>query len=118
MKRYCGWIFLFFWYSIYAQQYHSDDISKLEINLSAECEPLTTAAGCVNLVSGHFFQVEQDLVSNTIEPLNLIRYYDSGSLAESFIGTGHGSQFPLFASDIQNSARHSHAMSSERDGFF
>lgn len=93
------------------------DIEEMDIALSAECEPITTVAGCVNVLSGHFFQVEQDLIGNTIDPLKLTRYYDSANGKETFLGVGFGSQFPLFASDIQEGARHVNLMISERDGF-
>jgi hypothetical protein len=52
-------------------------ISQLEPILSAECEPLATVAGCVNVISGRFFQMEKDLSSDAIEPLHLIRFLRS-----------------------------------------
>lgn len=100
---------------LFADDY--DDISKLDIVLPGECEPLATVAGCINVASGHFFQVEQDLVSNTIDPISLTRFYDSHSEHESFLGTGFGCQFPLMASDYQKGVKHTYAMISERDGF-
>ena len=93
------------------------DISKREIILSAECEPLITVADCVNVASGHFFQVKQDLVGNTIDPLQLTHSYDSGSIIETFMGFAFGSQFPLIASHVQGDPKHIYAMISERDGF-
>jgi hypothetical protein len=45
---------------IYAKETNID-ISQLEINLSAECEPLTSIADYVSMTSGQFFQVENDL---------------------------------------------------------
>lgn len=95
----------------------NQEISQLDITLSAECEPLTTVADCVNLISGHFFQIDKDLQGSTIDPVNLTRYYDSGNRGESFMGFGFGCQFPLLASDIQEGARHSHGLISEREGF-
>ncbi len=95
----------------------NQEISQLAITLSAECEPLTTIADCVNLVSGHFFQVDQDLQGSAIDPLHLTRYYDSGNRIESFMGFGFGCQFPILASDIQEGARHSYGLISEREGF-
>ena len=95
----------------------SEDIEKMDIALSAECEPITTVAGCVNVLSGHFFQVEQDLIGNTIDPLRLTRYYDSANSMETFLGTGFGSQYPLLASKSQNGIRHNYVLISERDGF-
>ena len=71
-----------------------DDI--FDFAISSECEPLTTVANCVNVLSGNFFLVEKDLIGNTIEPLDLTRFYDSGSHAESSLGYGLGSQiFPF-----------------------
>lgn len=93
------------------------DIGQADPVLSAECEPLTTVANCVNVISGRFFQIEKDLVSTAIEPLHITRFYDSGSLYESFLGFGFGSQFPLWASDLQDGARHHYSMISEREGF-
>ena len=87
------------------------------LTLSAECEPLTSVAGCVNVRSGHFFQIEKDLTSNTIDPLEMVRYYDSGSENESFLGYGFGSGFPLWASDGLEGARHDYVLISEREGF-
>lgn len=98
-------------------QQGSIDLGQLKPILSAECEPLATVAGCVNVISGRFFQIEKDLSSNAVEPLNLIRFYDSGNTSESSIGFGFGLQFPLWASDFQEGARHSYAMISEREGF-
>ncbi|MBA3722214.1 MAG: hypothetical protein H0W88_07425 [Parachlamydiaceae bacterium] len=94
-----------------------DDISQLNIQLSAECEGLTTVADCVNVISGHFFQSDIDLVSNTIDPIRIIRFYDSGCRSQSAIGAGFGFQFPLYATEIQKTSRHSYAMISEREGF-
>lgn len=118
MKSYFKLVLLLFsfCFSAYAND-EDQDISKIDISLSAECEPLTTVAGCVNLVSGQFFQVDHDLLGNTIDPLHLTRYYDSSSRTESFFGLGFGSQFPVLASDIQKGSKHSYAMISERDGF-
>lgn len=94
-----------------------EDISQIELSLSADCEPLTTVADCVNLVSGQFFQVDCDLISNTIDPIRLIRYYESKNSMQSFLGLGFGCQFPLFASEMQTQLKHFHALISERDGF-
>ena len=103
--------------SIFGNISNSTDIDQFEPNLSAECEPLAAVAECVNVISGHFFQIEKDLKGNTIEPLDFIRYYDSGDVAESFLGYGFGSGFPLWASAIQKGARHHYGMISERENF-
>ena len=93
------------------------DIGELEPVLSAESEPLTTVKGCVNILSGQFFQVDNDLISQSIEPINLVRTYDSGNENESSLGFGFGTQFPIWASDLQDGARHCYVLISEREGF-
>ena len=93
-------------------------IDPLNPVLSAECEPLTSVGGCVNVISGGFFQIEKDLVGNTIEPMSLIRFYDSGNTSESSLGFGFGSQYPLWASDVEKGARHHYGLISERESFF
>jgi RHS repeat-associated protein len=112
--------FLFFFFCaffpIFAED-DFDDISKLEITLSGDCEPLTTIADCVNVVSGNFFQMEKDLIGNTIDPISFTRFYDSSNKNETFVGYGYGSQYPLVASEMQDTNHHSYALISERDGF-
>ncbi len=93
-----------------------DNIYSKDIELPSESEPLATVAGCVNVVSGSFYQVECDLVSNTIDPVRIIRSYDSQSKVEPFLGIGFSLQFPVFASTYQKNARHSYALISEREG--
>ena len=98
----------------------SDEFTEsdpLDLVLSAECEPLTTVADCVNVISGNFFQIEKDLIGNTIEPMSFTRYYDSGNKGESFLGFGFGSQYPLWASDVEKGVRHHYGLISEREGF-
>jgi len=106
------------------QDEHQEDFPKgfsnfdhFESTLSAECEPLATIADCVNVVTGSFFQIEKDLKGTTIDPLDFMRYYDSESEAESFLGYGFGSGFPLWASDIEKGARHHYGLISERENF-
>jgi len=94
-----------------------ENMSQLEITLSAECEPLTCVHDCVNVQSGQFFQVNQDFVGNTIDPLCFNRFYDSGNYSMSTIGSGFGSQFPLHATTVHHGDKHSYAMISEREGF-
>lgn len=96
----------------------SVDISQIDPVLSAECEPLTTVGQCVNVVSGHFFQIEKDIVSHSIEPLNITRCYDSSNMSEGTAGLGFGMEYPIWASEIQESARHYYALVSEREGAF
>lgn len=93
------------------------EVNLLDLSLSAECEPLTTIEGCVNVCSGRFFQIDEDLSSQAIEPLSLVRTYDSANRSESFLGYGFGSQFPLLASYTQKGSRHIYIMISEREGF-
>ena len=102
--------------SLFAEKDYQD-IGTLDFQLSADCEPLATVAGCVNVESGRFFQVEHDFVGNTVDPIRLTRFFDSGNSMESFLGLGVGTQFALLATEDQESARHSYAMVSARDGF-
>ena len=95
-----------------------DDLSLRDVTLSSESEPLATVAGCVNAVTGHYFQVETDLVGNTIDPLKIVRFYDSQSKLETSLGVGFGTQFPILASTSQKNARHSYALISEREGSY
>ena len=101
-----------------AEEDEFDDISQLKVELSADCEPLIIVADCVNVQTGSFFQVDRDLIGNSIDPLSVIRYYDSAKKSETFMGYGFGSQFPLLASETQDSSHHTYAMICERDGVF
>lgn len=92
-------------------------IDQLEVSLSADCEPLVTIAGCVNVASGQFHSRENDFFGTTIDPLTIERFFDGSSMMESFMGTGFGCQHPFLASSIQKSSNHTYAMISERDGF-
>jgi len=85
--------------------------------LSAECEPLSTVAGCVNVRSGYFFQVNTDIKGTTIDPLDFVIHYDSCSSSESFLGYGFGSGFPLWASSVEKGARHHYGLISESENF-
>jgi RHS repeat-associated protein len=95
---------------------HAQYDDSLNLELSAEAEPLTTIAGCVNVSSGHLFFIDKDVLGNTVEPLPFIRYYDSGNNIESILGYGCGSQFPLWASSLIEGGRHNYARISEREG--
>lgn len=53
----------------------SFDETAALVNL--EGEPNSIAAGCVNVISGDFFDIEQDLVIQGAEPLILERGYSS-----------------------------------------
>ena len=64
-----------------------------------------------------FFQVDQDLTGNSVDPIHFSRYYDRGNSNETFLGYQFGSRSPLLASDEQDSSKHSYALISERGGF-
>lgn len=115
MKKFLIFFIFIFQISV-ATEKEYDDISTFEYKISAEAEPLTLVASCVNVESGRFFQVEEDFVGNTIDPIHLVRCYDSGSCAESFLGLGTGLQFSLFVSDKQEGSKHSYTAISLRDG--
>lgn len=104
-------------FSVYSTYPESEDFYQFDIALSAECEPLTSVAGCVNVISGRLFQIEHDFLGNTIDPLHLTRYYDSGNPLESFFGVGFGCQFALFASPPHMQHQQIDALISEREGF-
>ena len=87
-------------------------------SFSADCEPLAIVAGCVNVISGSFFQKEMDLQGTTLDPIHFVRTYDSSCMAHSFLGLGFSSSFPLWASQMQKSARHSYGVISERENAF
>nr|MBA2728197.1 RHS repeat protein [Parachlamydiaceae bacterium] len=94
------------------------DISQMEFILSAEFEPLSVVAGCVNVSTGAFFQVDYDFSGDSIDPIQLTRIYDDKNYYETFLGFKFGCQYPLLATPTQNGARHSHALIEERNGFF
>jgi RHS repeat-associated protein len=99
------------------QTYAKDqDISTLDINLSAESEPSLIVADCVNVSSGTFFQVECDLIGNTIDPLRITRFFDSRDLSCLVFGAGWGSQFPLTATNMQNDSKKVYIMFCEHEG--
>jgi len=97
---------------------HIDVNTENCTKLSAECEPLLTEGDCVNVLTGHFYQMEQDFRGKTIDPIEVLRYYDSGNLCESFLGANTGSQFPLFATSTFEENGHSYALINEKEGFF
>ena len=94
------------------------DISQMEITLSAEFEPLSIVAGCVNVSTGDFFQMDHDFIGDTIDPIRLTRVYDDNNYYETFLGFKFGCQFPLLATTTQDGARHTHALIEERNGVF
>ena len=114
MRRYITFTFFLL---LLSMQLFSIDDSDSDIVLSAECEPLITIAGCVNVESGRFFQVENDLVANTIDPLHITRFYDSENKTESFIGRGFGSQYAPFLTGVNEISDDSLVMTSMREGF-
>lgn len=70
---------------------YAEDIPRL----TAEAEPLSTVCGCINIVSGDFFQIDEDIALAGPEPLSLTRIYDSGHSFRSEFGIGVGLNFPL-----------------------
>lgn len=96
----------------------NEDSYEFNVELSAECEPLTCVANCVNVCSGNFFQTDTDIVGNTIDPISLVRYYDSGSTADTFLGAKFGCQFQLFAFHDEKNEQSVQTLITERDGFF
>ena len=94
------------------------DISQMEITLSAEFEPLSIVAGCVNVSTGDFFQMDNDFIGETIDPIRLTRTYDTNNFYETFLGFKVGCQFPLLATPIVEGTRHTHALIEERNGVF
>lgn len=82
MARYVFLLLIFFT----LQAFEDDDLSQREVSLSSESEPIAVIAGCVNAVTGAFFQVETDLVGNTIDPIKIVRFYDSQSKCEPSLG--------------------------------
>ncbi len=107
-------LLLVYIFSIHADE--GDDLSTREVALSSESEPIAVIAGCVNAVTGALFQVETDLVGNTIDPIKIVRFYDSQSKSEPSLGLGSSLQFPILASDYQKGARHSYALIAEKEG--
>ena len=49
---------------------HDLKIDQMDVALSADCEPLMTIAGCVNVASGQFYLKENDFYGTTIDPLH------------------------------------------------
>ncbi|WP_195155558.1 RHS repeat-associated core domain-containing protein [Candidatus Protochlamydia phocaeensis] len=88
-----------------------------DIRLTAECEPIATVADCVNVISGDYFEVNNDISIDNVESLNLNRYYDSGHLFSSVLGFGFGSNFPFNALEPQKQDKHHYALIEEREGF-
>ncbi|MDP1835514.1 MAG: RHS repeat-associated core domain-containing protein [Chlamydiales bacterium] len=74
---------------------HALPLTAETIRLTAETESLASAYGCVNAVSGDFFDFQTDVVCG-VESLNYTRCYDSGHPYSSRKGYGMGSQFPFY----------------------
>lgn len=87
--------------------------------LSAEAEPLATVAGCVNAISGEFFEINTDVHVNCIDPLHFSLCYDSGMKALTAYGTGFGSQYPLSINRLDQPGKHCFSgFLSTREGAF
>lgn len=95
------------------------DLSTMEIKLSNECEPLATINDCVNIITGGFYQVENDLFVDSIEPIHYTRFYDSDVTLSTASGItiNHSFNFPWTASAPQHHKKHNYALISEREGF-
>ena len=86
-------IFLFFAVFVF-------NLNSEEVRIAAESEPQLTVAGCVNIMSGDFFQVDQDFLVEGPMPLQYTRYYDAGDPADektydNHFGYGVGVGYPL-----------------------
>ena len=90
---------LFLNFPISAEQYENKEAQ--EYRLTAESEPLLTVANCVNVMSGDFFYVDNDLVVDRADPIAFSRFYDSGmnfmNIANSGADFGNcvGVSYPL-----------------------
>jgi len=83
---------------IFSNIFGSEEVSKSLENLprlTAECETLATVHDCVNVISGDFFQSEQEISMLGSEPLTLTRIYDSGHCFGCQFGYGMGISFPI-----------------------
>src|SRR5262245_44089575 len=60
----------------YPKEVEAEDYSKL---IDFNGLPSGVIAGCVNVISGHYFENEEDLATAGTNPIALCRYYDSGS---------------------------------------
>lgn len=79
--------------------------TPMDFRLTAEAEPLATVAGCVNAISGDFFEIETDLMVDPSDDFHFTRCYDSGSLRNTIYGYGFGSQFPLSIANFDYSKK-------------
>ncbi len=72
----------------------TSEINSPENFISGDQESLATVMGCVNVITGTFFQVETDLIVDGPERLSFTRTYDSRHLLHSIYGFGFGTQYP------------------------
>ncbi len=64
--------------------------------LAAEAEPSLTVEGCVNVVSGSFFQSNQDVEIGGPAPLSWNRIYEATEGVTTELGYGEGCSIPYF----------------------
>src|SRR5262245_61124772 len=100
-------LFLLSSFSTYAQD-----------RLPAEAEPVSTAAGCVNVITGEFFQTETDLFVNGVDPHHISRTYDSGHDFSSRFGFRWGIQIPKLIKDVNHVGDYLEAKIPQREGAF
>lgn len=116
MSRVLGIFFLFLFQL--ARTDPGNEINSTENFISGDVESLATVNGCVNVVSGSFFQVDTDLVVDGPEPLRFIRCYDSGHLLNSVHGFGFGSQYPLRVRAFGKGKKYYHAAIEMQEGSY
>lgn len=63
------------------------------MRISADSDPHSSVAGCINVFSGEFFWTENDIESKRAGGLNYSRVYDSGCLRPNVMGYGWGNNF-------------------------
>ena len=70
---------------------------EVNLRVTADVEPLASAYGCVNVVSGDFFQGDADFVYDGPEPFSFERSYSSSNepTADRYLGLGQGINIPL-----------------------
>jgi hypothetical protein len=110
-------LLLFVWGILFTNISDAEELPEPDIRLTAECEPIATVAGCVNVISGDYFEVNTDIQFNDSEPWGLTRFYDSGHLLDnSFLGFGFGANFPFYANQPKIQCKHYYGLVDEREG--
>lgn len=96
----------------------SNELNSAENFISGDQESLATVNGCVNVISGTFFQVDTDLTVDGPEPLRFTRCYDTGHLVHSIYGFGFASQFPLQIKSFWKGKEYYHAAIEMQEGCY